>query len=216
MREKEMRIKIAKLEERRNHLISKIAVIDDTILNLRELFASKSGIQSHESGLYILQCHDLYKIGYATDLAYRIRDLQVSSPYDLRVVIFIVCEAFEAARLEQSLHKIYSKKNIRGEWFRLSEKDLSNIASLKEAAPDGAVLQYLSRFEDEENAPIQEKIKKIIQLACNESNGSADISLVLEMAKKQGISKGDAENVIRSLRRGGEIFEPRPGFVRLP
>jgi replicative DNA helicase Mcm len=41
-----------------------------------------------------------------------------------------------------------------------------------------------------------------------------DIRDLIQAAEEKGISESDAEEVVQKLKRGGDLFEPRPGFVQ--
>jgi T5orf172 domain len=62
------------------------------------------------------------KIGHSKDIQVRMRALQTGSPYDLKLMGWI--ESEDAIGLESELHKRYSKKHIRLEWFRLEPEDV--------------------------------------------------------------------------------------------
>ena len=62
----------------------------------------------------------LIKIGKAIDPKFRERTLQSEKP---TISLFAVCDNL----VEDELHKKYSDKRVRGEWFKLSEDEVSGI-----------------------------------------------------------------------------------------
>lgn len=61
------------------------------------------------------------KIGFSTDIAQRVRDLQTASPHELKVeAVVIGTQAVEAW-----FHRLLRKWHIRGEWFALSDDLIS-------------------------------------------------------------------------------------------
>ena len=67
------------------------------------------------------------KIGMARNPASRLRDLQVSSPYELEVLASYPGGAFE----EKELHRKFDGHHIRGEWFDRSPEILKEIDHVK-------------------------------------------------------------------------------------
>ena len=37
---------------------------------------------------------------------------------------------------------------------------------------------------------------------------------IIRMAEEKGISQSEAEEVLAKLKRGGDVFEPKPGFYK--
>ncbi len=71
--------------------------------------------------VYIIQAglEGPYKIGMTSNVDTRIQDLQVGNHEELRIVAAIDFQSRERAQwTEKTLHKIYSRAWIRGEWFR--------------------------------------------------------------------------------------------------
>ncbi len=57
----------------------------------------------------------------------------------------------------------------------------------------------------------------LIRELTTEHQGPAPMEAVLERAEtKLGMERHKAEDIIKRLRTNGEIFEPRPGFLKLP
>ena len=65
------------------------------------------------------------KIGVSNDPINRIKDLQVGSPFPLKIIA--KKKTSLADKLERILHRRFSSKTLKGEWFDLSDKDLEGL-----------------------------------------------------------------------------------------
>lgn len=72
--------------------------------------------------IYILKSLDLYKIGKSKDGEQRIKGYKTYNPHGIEVVLIARVKFYE--HLEKKIHKIFDKKRITGEWFRLDKKDV--------------------------------------------------------------------------------------------
>jgi replicative DNA helicase Mcm len=59
-------------------------------------------------------------------------------------------------------------------------------------------------------------VMDIIREICRENQGPAPRDAVLDRAESLGMDRKRAEEIIDRLRRDGDLFEPRPGMLRLP
>jgi hypothetical protein len=78
--------------------------------------------------LYIITAKEfdgIYKIGITNDINSRLSSMQTGCPYNL--FAFKAYETKAPATIEKMLHIFFNKKHVRGEWFRLDEKDLQYI-----------------------------------------------------------------------------------------
>ena len=58
------------------------------------------------------------KIGIAKNVDKRLSDLQCANPYELSLITKVKCDSRRhALYLEKRLHKMFSHKHLRGEWF---------------------------------------------------------------------------------------------------
>ena len=83
--------------------------------------------------LMIDTTNDFYKIGISNKPQYREKTLQSQKP-----TVELICskeypKRLMAETIESSLHKLYDSKRIRGEWFELSNQDVSDIKSMLES-----------------------------------------------------------------------------------
>lgn len=84
--------------------------------------------QKEPCDLYFIesQCQEKFiKIGIASNIFERLSKLQVSSPYELKLLKLVK----DAAHLEREIHREFSSSRVRGEWFRRSPELLELIES---------------------------------------------------------------------------------------
>lgn len=77
--------------------------------------------------VYFLRSDDHIKIGYATDVAARIRELQCGNPTTLALIGAIPAKPAD----ERALHRRFNTDRVQGEWFRRSDKLLAFIEAEK-------------------------------------------------------------------------------------
>ena len=79
--------------------------------------------------LYVIRCKNYYKIGISGLLGSRFGDLQASNPFKIYLVYYK--EYKQVREVERRLHHKLRKKKHRGEWYKLSKKDLEFIKNFK-------------------------------------------------------------------------------------
>jgi hypothetical protein len=91
--------------------------------------------------VYILKCEyfDAYKIGKAKNPLRRSQTLDIQLPYPTEVVHVIASEDY--SRLEREMHNTFANVRLKGEWFRLSERDVDLLRHFK-------VIRYPSVYDD--------------------------------------------------------------------
>lgn len=88
---------------------------------------------------------DEYKIGMATDVDRRLRELQVSNGGKLEVIHAIATDW--ARELEETMHRHFRKERLRGEWFRLTKNDVYCIRQISDGHCDDCNLDLvMSRY----------------------------------------------------------------------
>lgn len=77
--------------------------------------------------VYILKCHEYYKIGIATNVKSRLASNQTGNPYPIELVDSI--EVGEAAcyAIENYLHQSLKRWNERNEWFQLNSAEVMAV-----------------------------------------------------------------------------------------
>jgi hypothetical protein len=82
----------------------------------------------------VLFCEDngLYKIGKSKSNVSRHWEINKQSPSEISFIHSF--SSSNADKEEMILHKRFSQKRVRGEWFRLDERDVKEILSIREGA----------------------------------------------------------------------------------
>lgn len=75
--------------------------------------------------VYVLKAGPYYKIGRATDLDRRIKQLKVQLPFEVELIHVILCENHEAS--EKYWHTRFGEYRSNGEWFELESDHLMEI-----------------------------------------------------------------------------------------
>jgi len=76
--------------------------------------------------VYIIRHQNAFKIGKSNNPDRRIRqELSPKLPHDVKVVCIL--ETTNMSRLEASLHEQFADRRLNGEWFSLTDDDLSTI-----------------------------------------------------------------------------------------
>jgi len=219
-----IRSKINRLEARKSHLGSKIAYIDAQLQELEQRLELETRLWAG-SGVYVIQCHSNFKIGMASSLGARLSQIQTSCPYNVRVVAFIPCEPEDALKLEQTLHDLYRSKNVRGEWFNLTRRDIAVIESIGAEMPNQQSIEWLAKHQIfEPNKPDQEnpvyinydrRTRELMRdLEALHSDGIT-LELILEHAKKDGLDERRVEEKVERLQEDGFFYVTRTGRFKL-
>jgi hypothetical protein len=86
-----------------------------------------------EGTVYLIQCGDRVKIGFASNFPERMRVLRTACPYPVEIIATI-----DGGRiLEQALHIIFKEQRRHGEWFEVAgrlAKVIQNIRSIEYVA----------------------------------------------------------------------------------
>lgn len=83
---------------------------------------------------------ELVKIGYATDLANRMRHLQTGSPVKLEVLAAVI----GGIGLEREYHRRFAEFREHGEWFRRTPEVRAEILRLQEPGPPAPSAEELT------------------------------------------------------------------------
>ena len=109
-----------------------VAILDKKGIDWKSLYEpEKQSSDVNDAECYVYLMHDttngFYKIGISNKPEYRERTLQSEKP----TIELIRAKQYPsrdiAEAIESSLHKVFSSKRIRGEWFSLDEKDVDKI-----------------------------------------------------------------------------------------
>jgi hypothetical protein len=85
--------------------------------------------KSYPSNLYLLGCHNFYKIGIADNVQKRLCQLQIGNPYPIELLATLSAKRYECEDIETALHDglIERGYHVRGEWFELDELNVQEI-----------------------------------------------------------------------------------------
>ncbi len=76
--------------------------------------------------VYLIFDSQFYKIGHTNKpIEQRLKEIQIGNPNELSLIKFY--QTYEYKKLEYMLHKRFSNRHIRGEWFNLTEQDISEF-----------------------------------------------------------------------------------------
>ena len=89
-------------------------------------------VNKEENGkfVYILKCNEFYKIGITDNIEKRLSSIRNGNPY--KVTVLHSKRKQDAYNVEQSLHRLYRKVRVRGEWFQLEELMVKEIIDILE------------------------------------------------------------------------------------
>jgi hypothetical protein len=74
--------------------------------------------------IYVIRAGHYYKIGKAKNAKERVRRLRL--PFKEKIVL--IADVADRHATERALHKQFAHKRVNGEWFRLSNSDVSGIS----------------------------------------------------------------------------------------
>ena len=123
-------------------------------------------ISDKQSGVYIvaIQESNLYKIGVTKDLKKRLSQLQTSNPYEFYLINFFITN--RSKELEKLLHEKFKKYNYKREWFKLEEKEISEVCQI---ACEFIGKQYRTSFFDN-LVQLNEPNGQIYNQHCNDND----------------------------------------------
>jgi hypothetical protein len=93
-----------------------------------KILKTRRAIRVGQDFLYIFEQEGYYKIGISNDPARRLSALQSSTPFEVKI-FFVLEFGGDAEPIEKALHEYFSRKHIRGEWYKLSKQDLDFVRS---------------------------------------------------------------------------------------
>lgn len=114
------------------------------------------GTKGPASYIYLIEClgpDRFFKIGFAANPQQRLKELQIGSPYELKIIL----EFPGGFVKEQELHDFYKNSLVRGEWFKFQPITIEflKMTALQEWFPYTDWLIELALKEDNPQAAIQ-------------------------------------------------------------
>ncbi len=132
--------------------------------------------EKDDSYIYLIHSHDdVYKIGVSQRPKERLQSLGTLSPYDLTLVMAMKHD--DAYGAEISLHEKFKEKRMNGEWFKLTDKDVSYIVNSFRQSKLGKLMQKRHELSKMRNNLFRDDIEeemKLIQFNINELINSDD------------------------------------------
>lgn len=96
---------------------------------IRAMFAARELVKSAKYGYvyFLMADNGLTKIGWASNFDRRLAELNWQLPYELTIIYLF--ESENAKSTEQSFHKYFEHRRIRGksEWFALTSEDITEV-----------------------------------------------------------------------------------------
>jgi len=87
--------------------------------------------QNAATDLYLVKCHDFYKIGTTLNMVERLRTMQSGNPYDISCLYYAKGRGVE----EEFWHRKFRKNYWKGEWYMFTSEEIEKVIS---AMRDGA------------------------------------------------------------------------------
>ena len=114
-----------------DEMINYVELKNDSIktMSKTKIFSSIKQVPEKKKGIiYIVRCNrtGLYKIGMTTStIKNRLKSLKTSNP-DIELITHYE-DVYDVVGIEKHLHDIYESQRVSGEWFSISEDDISKI-----------------------------------------------------------------------------------------
>ncbi len=77
--------------------------------------------------VYLLECKGYYKIGHTGNIDNRLNAIRCGNPFEVELIV--AKRHIDAEFLERNLHWQYGDNRTHREWFKLDEKEVSQVIS---------------------------------------------------------------------------------------
>lgn len=78
--------------------------------------------------IYVIKSGLYYKIGKTMNIKQRMKAIQYANP--IKIELKIIQAISHCATRERDIHDRFDSKRVRGEWFRLTKKDIKDLQRL--------------------------------------------------------------------------------------
>jgi len=108
---------------------------DDYILRRKPVFTDEMRARDREGFVYLVRAESgEYKIGRSKNVEARLRNFRTLSPLEFELLHSFYAD--HASKAESELHKKFTGKRIKREWFSLDGVDVSMIMSISKFEQD--------------------------------------------------------------------------------
>ena len=94
----------------------------------REAEAKGEKRQAKRGYVYLIRAGVFYKIGIAENLDNRLKAFKTSVPQEIKLIIGRKVKDYRG--VERKLHRLFEKKSVKGEWFKLDKEDIKKIKEI--------------------------------------------------------------------------------------
>ena len=84
--------------------------------------------KNYSGYVYVIRIDEFYKIGISKNIKNRIRNIESSSPRQTELIFSKKFDNY--LKIEETLHERFKNKQVKNEWFKLTEDDLTYIRNL--------------------------------------------------------------------------------------
>jgi len=133
------------------------------------------------SKIYIIQCNEYYKVGISKSPRSRLKQLQTSNPYELKLKRTYKLPSPKTS--EALIHMMLKEYHVRGEWFN-TELDVINsvIESLSDLDSEG--IKYAEKqMAKKGDSIISNRRQKYLKRSIKAENERGEIELDCKMIK---------------------------------
>lgn len=85
--------------------------------------------------IYVMKCHEYHKIGIAANPRRRLNAIKTSNPYEVELIRAV--KVPDAIGLERQLHRQFAECRVRGEWFELTDTQITEVIERISEVADG-------------------------------------------------------------------------------
>ena len=130
--------------------------------------------------VYLLKCGEMYKIGYSLKPRKRLKQFRTGSPHPIEVVHTIRTAHYK--QIEKQLHWKFGSSRRMGEWFSLTDEDVTYIQSLDQ---NGFTPEQVLRKAEEDarycaELAVKEQAEKDRRLAILHSGLAAGAGIIFD------------------------------------
>jgi hypothetical protein len=109
----------------------------------KEQYPIEDSIKKQKTHFYFITCEGFTKIGYASNIKERFSGYKVHNPFEVSIkFVSKPISKHDAKKLEAHIFETYYDHHVRGEWFKFTNNQLSNIKRLITACYDDCLVTH--------------------------------------------------------------------------